>query len=67
VIALYDFEPRFCPNCGDPIPKHDRTDWRAHAAHRCLNCTVHYQLADREEIKRAAAASGGDLVQWCDR
>lgn len=66
MIAILDFEPRFCPSCGEDL-SHDRTDWQAKASHACPGCELHYQLADREQIKQAATASGGDLSQWCDR
>lgn len=77
MIALFDFVPRYCPNCGKdtrllrPATEAERRngitsygDFLAGASHACLSCGMKYQYADKAEMLKAAANSGGDLKQY---
>lgn len=80
MIALYDFVPRFCPNCGTPT-KLDRkatheermyhiepdADFKAGASHSCLNCGLHYAQAIHHEMLKCATASNSDLHYYATR
>lgn len=75
--AIYDFTPKFCPNCGNPtrlyeihpglpfpINRNDY-DYLQHASCVC-KCGLHYQYADTDAIWNAAEASGGDLKRYVE-
>lgn len=63
VIGLFDFEPRHCPGCGEPL-SHNGLDWTAKASHSCGSCGFMYQLAETADLTKAATASGGDLERY---
>ena len=69
MLALYNFYPLYCPSCGTPT-RLERADnllsgkFKAHQAPSCAICGVMYQLSDKEDIFRAATASGGDLWDY---
>jgi hypothetical protein len=72
MIAVYDFVPNYCPNCGAKIELKGRApggwwrdaDYHAGASHSC-DCGLLYQKADREDILKAADAyEHGDLRQY---
>lgn len=64
MIALFDFVPQFCPNCGEPILRGDKRDYMTRCSHVCLDCGLHFQLAVRKHILVAASQSGGDLEKY---
>lgn len=78
MIFLTDFVPAYCANCGaDTRLKRRRnefevregapypdSDYRAGASHSCVKCGAKYQLATKEQLIKAADASGGDLKQY---
>ena len=77
MLAIYDFIPNFCPNCGRDAGldgyapcfitagKHYRrdADYNALAAHSC-ECYLVFQKADTQAILDAAENSGGDMKQY---
>lgn len=81
MIALYDFIPKYCPNCGTQIPwdgvvgyvVYDtpkqpspmKQKFNNHVSMIC-KCEVRYQLADSWHLTRAAADSDGDLEQYLE-
>jgi transposase-like protein len=68
MIAIFDFSPKFCPNCGSDIEKRERysiQDYNSKASFYCMDCKLQYQLATRSHILIAAKESGGDLMQYC--
>lgn len=81
-IALYDFVPKFCPQCGvevkgltgvtyDPISyivlfKND-SDYKAHCSATCPSCGLKYQYAGTKDLLKAASDSGGDLEYYYQR
>ncbi len=78
MIALYDFEPKFCPNCGaeSPLPlqtKNEevcramRHDFHVYCSFRCRKCGVHYQKVQTEYALVAADSSGGDLRFYVEK
>jgi transcription elongation factor Elf1 len=74
MIAVYDFVPSFCPNCGKEIDLTGRApggywrdaDYNAGASHECQGCGLMYQRAAREDILTAADAYGAyaDLMKY---
>jgi hypothetical protein len=73
MIALYDFVPKFCPNCGADtgVSKVGHVDnyhdYKAHASQACRKCGLHSQYADTGALLTAATDSGGDLANYADR
>jgi hypothetical protein len=72
MIALYDFLPRFCPNCGKQQFDPGRLDQRrlmrqdfiiAKCSFSC-DCGLGYQCANTELLREAATNAGGDLAQY---
>lgn len=68
-IALFNFVPSYCPNCGERIyPPYrnafNRLEYLANVTHHCLKCDTQYQLTDTAHLLAAATASGGDLSQY---
>lgn len=65
MIALFDFVPRYCPNCG--LPTRVRSDpinlaeYSGHLSFYCSYCELIFQKAYTSEMLRAAKVSGGDL------
>lgn len=72
-IALFSFQPKLCPNCGEILfppsgwgPEQDgyaRQDWFAGAAHSCSGCGLHYSYAPGAAIL-ATAAQHGDMGRY---
>ena len=65
MIALFDFTPQFCPNCGDGLQFHDhmaRSDYNSHCSHTC-DCGLHFQKASSDLLLKAAAEEG-DMPQY---
>lgn len=65
MIALYDFIPRYCPNCGQPTgfindPAHV-ADFSGYFSFDCTSCGVVFQKAHTRQLLRLARESGGDL------
>ena len=67
MIALYDFIPKFCPNCGLPtMIRSDAVNLAEFSSNLCFLCSfcgMAYQRAETNAIFRAAATSGGDLFK----
>ncbi len=65
MIALFDFAPKFCPNCGKNVePKgYTREDFFANASFSC-NCGLSYQHCDSQVLVEAARETGGDLYRY---
>jgi hypothetical protein len=65
MYALFDFTPKFCPNCGEPTGFSkmgwDAFDYNHYAAHSCRHCGLHFQRADETTILDAAEKAGGDM------
>lgn len=75
-IALYNFVPKFCPNCGapthlkDPLTDDEKawkmlprdTDYKCGASHSC-KCGVSYQQIDTSTALEAAHKHG-DLADY---
>lgn len=62
MLALFDFLPKFCPNCGREIELlRDKTDYQSFCSFTCNKCRMLYQRAEMEHIVKAAMDSGGDL------
>ena len=63
--ALYNFEPKFCPNCGIPaVHIRDRPLGRFNYFLRrtfACECGVHYENARTADLIKAAQDSEGDL------
>lgn len=61
--ALFDFSPKYCPNCGEDMRHIDNDNdyTRAHCSFTC-GCGVQYQKADTDKILKAAEDSGGDMA-----
>jgi len=69
VIAVMDFMPGYCPNCGAELAMNQSLyahyDWAAGASHRCpKECGIHFARADHEEVLKAADASNSDLRMY---
>jgi hypothetical protein len=65
MIAIFDFIPKYCPNCGlptlvrsDPV---NLAEFSSHLSFFCSYCELVFQKAHTNEILRAAQTSGGDL------
>lgn len=80
LIALYNFVPHYCPNCGQPTTLFRESnlakamggpvvradaDYRVGASHSC-KCGVMFAMAEPEHLKDAADASGSDLSQYIE-
>lgn len=61
MIALFDFVPTYCPNCGTKLNL--GADYLRKASHTC-KCGMGFQLAEHEPMIQAAEKSGGDLGNW---
>lgn len=63
-VAIFNFLPRYCPNCGKRRTWHDHyvRDWNARCSFVC-DCGLRYQLVDTPKILNAARADGGDLEE----
>jgi hypothetical protein len=59
-VAVYNFVPSFCANCGQPCRLSAR-DYAARCTFICSKCGLNHQLVDRDKIVAAARADGGDL------
>lgn len=74
MIALYDFIPGYCPNCGKRLVWIDSTSEKAgidvtdYLDHCCFvcDCGVHSQKAATDRLRRTATVSGGDLAKYLD-
>lgn len=78
MLAIYNFVPSYCPNCGqaidlkgyggdgyEPGSRYRKdADYRAGCSHYCPKCNLGYQYANRQNILDAAEASGGDMKQY---
>lgn len=79
MIALFDFIPRFCPNCGKPLGvanaptsedrkyhTHPAQDFNAFASHHCASthCDLQFQKCETALLVDAADKTGGDLKQY---
>jgi hypothetical protein len=80
MIALYDFEPKFCPACGNEHNKPSSrylTDSELKAVNRAIihdyqtahcsftcKCGLVYAYVESEKLKEAATAAGSDLAQF---
>lgn len=74
MIALYDFVPHYCANCGEETGLHRKrkdkfeiapdVDYRAGASHTCLKCGVLYAHAEYADMMVAADTSKSDLRQY---
>jgi hypothetical protein len=65
MIAVFDFLPTFCPNCGTKTVYNDPLtlqDFNAKCSFSC-KCGFAYQKADTAHILEAAEKSGGDMKQ----
>lgn len=64
MIALFDFVPMCCPNCGEHFElDSDRlalNDYTSKCSHTC-GCGLSFQFADSKALVVAAHDSGGDL------
>ena len=65
MIALFDFVPRYCPQCGqitlvvqDPAVL---SDYSSYMACYCPHCELLYQKANTNALLKASQMSGGDL------
>jgi hypothetical protein len=74
MIAVYDFTPSFCPNCGTEtgLEKSNSfgikpvTDYRSGASFQC-DCGLDYQYTTRKAILDAADAyPHGDLREYAE-
>ena len=67
MIALYDFIPKFCPNCGLPtmirIDPVNLAEYSSNLAFFCSFCGLTYQRAETSTLFKAATISGGDLCK----
>jgi hypothetical protein len=67
MVALFDFTPQFCPNCGqDPRLSSLLThkDYERKCSFIC-ECGLHYQyVPDRQTLIEVARKTGGDLGQY---
>jgi len=66
MIALYDFVPKYCPNCGEPVVLRrglELSDYYAKCSFSC-DCGVGMQKANADELRKAAQNSGGDLADY---
>jgi len=61
MIALFDFFPSYCPQCGNYLGGSLDADYLYHASHSCPCCGTGFQLAETEAMFEAAEKSGGDL------
>jgi hypothetical protein len=63
MIAILDYEPRFCPNCGKVFPcnQDSHQDFNAYCSFVCPKCGACYQKATSTSILETAGANGGDL------
>ncbi len=68
MYAVFDFVPKYCPNCGEPIKFVDRearADYWAGITHFCdRRCGFEYQRAETDHVIEAAVKSGGDADQY---
>jgi len=64
MLALFNFIPRFCPNCGAAAICESIKDevwaYRLRAVCTC-ECGMHYQSARTDAIIKAAEDSEGDM------
>ena len=66
MLCVVNFTPAYCPACGAAL----RIDgdpalafrFASYHAERCPKCGLMYQLAQTEDILRAATACGGTLI-----
>jgi hypothetical protein len=66
VIAIFDFLPAFCPQCGEEVLRRGvraLEDYFEHGTQRC-GCGLMFQLAETGDIAYAAELSGGDLHRY---
>lgn len=65
MLALFDFVPRYCPQCGQvTLPVQDPAvlaDYSSFFACYCPNCELLYQKANTNALLKASQMSGGDL------
>lgn len=66
-IALYDFLPAYCPNCGKEIKMHRDScaEYWQGVSQQCLNCSMAYQYTPRKAMLETAKTTG-DLAQFRD-
>jgi len=72
MLALLDFEPKFCPNCGSPIDWNDRqvriSFYRDQMPQYC-RCTLQYRLVESSRIlfstKKTQLIRGGINQETC--
>jgi hypothetical protein len=62
MIALFTFQPSFCPSCGKRFEHSDYNaqDFTAYASFTC-DCGLDYQRVNEGDALDAAEAAGGDL------
>lgn len=65
MIALFDFLPAYCPNCGKEIKLHKdcKAEYQHGVSMQCRNCGLSYQLAQRPAMLECAKVNG-DLAQF---
>ena len=71
-IALYNFVPHYCPQCGKEIKfilvPYAWADFTAQKSHTCPACGTKYQFVqDTDLLLRTADEAGGDLHEWVKR
>jgi L-rhamnose isomerase len=65
MIALFDFTPKACPNCGKHIrwDKHSQNDYNVKCSFSC-DCGMHYQKVNTDALVKTAQENGGDLPNY---
>jgi predicted RNA-binding Zn-ribbon protein involved in translation (DUF1610 family) len=65
MIALLNFNPTTCPNCGTEFTVRDphlrrcsEQDWLAGAASTCKRCGLHLAYVDGRKLLELASATG---------
>lgn len=75
MLAVLNFIPAFCPNCGAKVFRNHETarEWNEHkVTHFCPACTLEIQKADPDKLRELAneQAAGdpdpGELLACCD-
>lgn len=66
-IALYNFIPNHCPNCGKEIninnSRYAVRDFQVGASHEC-NCGLYFAHASTESLKKTASENDSDLARY---